>query len=113
MYMILFVLDDPDRLDELLQGWESVGIRGATIIESTGINRLRRSYAPFRYIFGAHQSEEGHLTLVAVVPDEQFVKTCLQATEALIGDLDQPNTGIFTAWPLSLVKGVPQSPVED
>ena len=112
MYMIFFVLDDPDRLDKILQSWEAVGIRGVTIIESTGINRLRRSYTPFRYIFSANQSEEGHLTLVAVVPNEQIVHACLQATEALIGDLNQPHTGVFTAWPLSLVKGVVTTPEE-
>ena len=112
MYMILFVLDDPDQLEDLLQRWEQVGIRGATIIESTGINRLRRNYPAFRYILGAHPHEEGHLTLIAMVPDEQIVRDCLRATESLVGDLDQPNTGIFAAWPVSLVKGLPPSPTE-
>lgn len=113
MYMILFVLDNPDRLEELLQSWDDVGIRGATIIESTGINRLRRSYPHFRYVLGAHQREEGHLTLVVMVRDENMVQACLGATEALIGDLDEPDTGIFTAWPLSLVKGLPPLTEED
>lgn len=106
MYMILFVLDDPDYLERLLKCWEAIGIGGVTIIESTGIHRLRRSQAPFRYLFGASTSEVGHLTLLAVVPDEAIVHACLQETEKLIGSLDNPDTGIFTAWPLSLVKGV-------
>lgn len=113
MYMILFVLDDPDRLEELLQSWDGLGIRGATIIESTGINRLRRSYPHFRYVLGAHQREEGHLTLMVMVRDENMVQACLQVTETLIGNLDEPDTGIFTAWPVSLVKGLPPIPGED
>jgi len=37
MYMIMFVLDNPERLSEILKAWEGIGIRGATIVESTGI----------------------------------------------------------------------------
>jgi hypothetical protein len=113
MHMIFFVLDDPDRLDDLLTRWEAIGIRGVTVIESTGMHRLRRRHVAFRYIFGAEQEEEGHLTLVTIVKDEATVQACLAATEALIGNLDDPNTGIFTAWPLSLVKGLPPESGEE
>ncbi len=49
MYMLMFVLDDPGRLDPVLEAWEQVGIRGVTIIESTGIHR-RRQILPMRYV---------------------------------------------------------------
>jgi nitrogen regulatory protein P-II 1 len=114
MYMILFVLDDPHRLDETLAAWEKAGITGVTILESTGINRRRRVSIPMRYLFeGSQAVEEGHVTLLAIVPEIEFVERCLQATEALFGDLDLPNTGVLAAWPLTIVKGVPsQSPPE-
>jgi hypothetical protein len=46
------------------------------------------------------------------VADEQKARLCLQATEALVGDLSGPNTGVFAAWPLALVKGLPKSYTE-
>ena len=51
MYMIMFVLNNPDKLDDVLQGWELVGIKGVTIFESTGIQRRRtsRQRIPARY----------------------------------------------------------------
>jgi hypothetical protein len=108
MYMILFVLDDPDRLDEVLDAWGKAGISGVTVVESTGIHRLRRQLPPMRYVFQqSSMVEEGHYTLISIVPGEAAVQACLQATESLIGNLFQPNTGVFAAWPLSLVKGVP------
>lgn len=115
MFMILFVLDNPDQLDSTLEAWEKVGIRGATIIESTGINRLRRKQAiPMRYLFQSVGSVEvGHYTLLAIVEDEATVHACLQVTEALVGDLDRPNTGVFAAWPLSIIKGLPQKGERD
>lgn len=117
MYMILFVLDDPDQLDDLLERWYAVGVRGATIIESTGINRRRNKNTPhMRYFFQSPgHLEEGHYTLVAIVPGEEMVQAVLQASEELVGDLDLPNTGVFAAWPLTHVKGVPpvNSPVDN
>lgn len=108
MYMIMLVLDDPDQLDEVLLAWERAGIRGATIVESTGIQRLRRKNVPMRYLFQTHgMVEEGHLTLFVIVDSEAMVNACLQATEQVVTDLDGPNTGVFAAWPLTVVKGVP------
>jgi hypothetical protein len=109
MFMIFFVLDDPDRLDEVLDAWEKAGMSGVTIIESTGIHRLKRQVTPMRYVFQRSSIvEDGHYTLMAIVTDQAVVQACLQATESLIGDLSQPNTGVFAAWPLITVKGVPQ-----
>lgn len=108
MYMTLFVLDDPDRLNDVLEAWEKAGICGATIIETTGMHRLRRQFIPMRYISALISQEENHLTLLAIVENEAKAQACLQATENVIGNLDNPNTGIFAAWPLSIVKGLPE-----
>lgn len=108
MFMIMLVLDNPDQLDGVLEAWERTGIRGATIVESTGIQRLRRKNVPMRYIFQMPGfSEEGHLTLFVIVEGEQMVQDCLHATEQIVTDLDGPNTGVFAAWPLAFVRGVP------
>jgi hypothetical protein len=108
MYMIMLVLDNPDLLDQVLEAWENAGIRGATIVESTGIQRLRRKSVPMRYLFQTPALvEEGHLTLFVIVEGEQMVQDCLRATEQIVTDLDGPNTGVFAAWPLTLVRGVP------
>ncbi len=112
MHMILFVLDDPDRLDDLLDAWEAAGITGVTITESTGVYRFRsaRKKIPMRYVFGAvgNKVEVGHFTLMALVKGEEIVQRCLEATEKLVGDLAEPNTGVFAAWPVELVKGYPK-----
>ena len=108
MFMIMLVLDDPNQLDQVLNIWERTGIRGATIIESTGIQRLRKQSVPMRYIFQTPALiEEGHLTLFVIVENEPMVQACLDATEKIVGNLDEPHTGVFAAWPLAIVRGVP------
>ena len=110
MYAVFFVLDNPDLLDDVLDAWYAAGIGGVTIFESTGFHRRRRQHIPMRYLFGGGESEEqGNLTLLAIVPDEAAVQTCLDKAENIVGDLKQSNTGVFTAWPLSTVKGIHKS----
>lgn len=106
MYMILFVLDDPDQLHQVLDAWETAGLSGVTIIESTGIQRLKRRPLPMRFIPATLDAEEGHLTLVALVDGEDKVHAALAAAEGVVGDLDGPHTGVFAAWPVSMTKGL-------
>ena len=108
MYMIMFVLDDIQFDDEILNSWSEIGITGATIIESSGLHRHLKKFIPMRYAFDAGLSEEtGNLTFFAMVETENMVKACLEATEKIVGDLNKPNTGVFSAWPLSIIKGIP------
>jgi nitrogen regulatory protein PII len=110
MYAILFILDDPEKLDAVLDAWYAVGISGATIMESTGYQRRRamRHAIPIRYAFpGDSARARGHQSIYVIVPDEEAVNACLLAAEMIVGDLDQPHTGVFTAWPLAVAKGVP------
>jgi nitrogen regulatory protein PII len=107
MFMVMFVLDDPSKLNELLKAWMNTGINGATIVESTGMNRQLSPCPPMRYSYGLTSLREAeNLSLFVVVEEEEQVNNCLSATEEVVGNLDEPNTGVFTAWPLILTKGI-------
>lgn len=111
MYMVMFVLDDPNQLDTVLEAWEAVGVSGVTILESTGINRRRQAMMVGTTIMAGINrlmsgTEEYHFTLFTIVRDEQIMRKCLEAAESVVGDLDEPNSGVLAAWPLPFVKGV-------
>jgi hypothetical protein len=102
----MFVLDDIEKLEKVLEAWHSVGITGATILESTGYHRVMQKKIPMRYSIGfPDYQEEGHYTLMSLVPDMMAVRSCLLATESVTGNLSLPNTGMFAAWKVDLVKG--------
>jgi hypothetical protein len=118
MYMVVFVLDDPNQLDNVLDAWHAAGVSGVTIMESTGINRRRRArQVGSAFMAGMNRligdTQEGHYTLLVIVPNESLVQTCLQAAESVVGDLNQPNTGVLAAWPLAVAKGVPLASEND
>ncbi len=105
MFMIMFVLNDRKQVDRILEEWHKAGINGSTLIDSTGAYR-RRMRIPGRYAYAMTNMDEMNVTLFAMVSAEEAVKNCLKATEKILGDLDQPNTGIFSYWPLAGVKGI-------
>jgi hypothetical protein len=102
MQMIMLVLNNPDKLDDVLDAWHEAGIGGATVMESTGIYRRRPGLMGARYAFGfppiTNMTECGHFTLFTIVNDAQMVERCYEATQSVIGDLTEPNTGIMAAW---------------
>lgn len=107
MFMILCVIDQTDHLKTVLKAWQQNGITGVTILESTGLHRLiTQAHVPMRYVFGAASPERGNTTLFTIVDSEETIQRCLEVTENVIGDFNEPNTGIFIAWPLGFAKGV-------
>lgn len=110
MFMIIFVLDDPGKLDAILAAWQTVGVTGITIVESSGFHRRQAHLVGARYvpILPELQAriEQGSYTLFAAVATPQLVEQCFDATEQVVGNLQEPNTGIIMALPVASARGL-------
>jgi hypothetical protein len=112
MYLILFVLDDPDKLDQLLDAWEEAGTKGATVLVSTGMHRLGsgaiRDDIPLMPGLDDFYKrvEDYHRTLFTIVKDEDVLDRIVVATEKVVGKLTEPNTGILVVLPTAQVYGL-------
>ncbi|HCA46353.1 MAG TPA: hypothetical protein DEP45_03040 [Armatimonadetes bacterium] len=117
MYMVWVVLDQVELLGAVQEAWEEAGIHGATMVESSGFSRLKSGgeYVPTRYVVPDVSAVGNTLnnTIFSIMSTEQQVHDALRATEKITGDLDQPNTGVFAAWPLLMVKGVASRAAEE
>ena len=110
MYMVYFVLHDAEHLDEVIKAWQETGVTGVTIHESTGAYSRQITPVGARYLFTVPRStraEKASYTLVPIVPSVEVVQQCVTAAESVVGNLDEPNTGVLAAWELDVVRGVP------
>ncbi len=116
MSMILFVLHDAEKLQEVLNAWEETGITGATVFLSTGIGRIRDSEAlredlpimPSLDDFYPSPENVGR-TIFTITDDESLVEKIIHATESVVGDLHEPKRGILAVLPTSAIHGMRKS----
>ena len=111
--LVVLVLNDPDRTEDVLNAWLDVGISGATILDSSGLShhiskhRLRDDLPLFPSLSDLLRSrEEQHRTLFAVLPDGFDVEGLVAVTEQITGPLDEPGTGIMFVVPVTRAWGL-------
>ena len=112
MKMILFVLNDPAKLLDLLNAWREAGASGATVFFSTGMGRLHQSASlrddlplmPSLSDF-YEQNEELSRTIFTIIKDD-LVENIIGVTGQIVGDLSLPGTGILTVLPVDSVYGL-------
>lgn len=113
MFMIIFVLHDPELLQDVLNAWDAAGAKGVTILPSTGLKRLlsqdtlREDMPLIPSIDDLLQTEERlNRTLFTIVDDEPMIDKIVKATQSVTCDLDLPNTGILTVLPVVRAYGL-------
>jgi hypothetical protein len=89
--------------------WERLGVGGATIHDSSALNRARqlRQVGLFPSVRELLEgSEARHRTLWSVLEDDVDVDALVRATEKIVGPLANPHTGILFTIPVLQVWGL-------
>ena len=107
MHLLIMVVNDPEKVDEILSGFLEIGITGATIINSEGMGRVLSHDIP---IFAGLQtlisrSRPQNRTIFSVVEDEK-VDPAVALLQEVCGELATPATGIAFTIPLDRVVGL-------
>jgi nitrogen regulatory protein PII len=111
-FLVVLIVDDPDDCPPILDAWEDVCVTGVTILESTGLGRLRRTgmrddlplMPSLRDIFASQ--EVHHRTLLSVVESQEQVDQLIASAQRIIGDLDDPHTGFLFVLPVLQAYGL-------
>lgn len=113
--LLVAVINDPEKLDEILSGFVELGITGATIVSSEGMGSLLSHDIP---IFAGLQtlisgSRPQNRVLLSVVSAD-VVDAALELLQDVMGNLAAPATGIAFTLPVDRVVGLaPQLGAED
>jgi nitrogen regulatory protein P-II 1 len=112
MSMILFVLHDTDKLDEVLAAWQEAGAPGVTVLESTGVGRIRQNEAlredtPLMPSLEDFYPDPEHMsrTMFTIISDD-LVRKVVEATFRVVGDMNEPNTGLLVVLPTAAAYGL-------
>lgn len=107
MQLLVAVINEPEKLEEILSGFLELGITGATIIGSEGMGRLLSHDIP---IFAGletliSRSRPQNRTIFSVVTDDR-VDPAIALLQDVCGNLDDPATGIAFVLPVQRVVGL-------
>lgn len=108
MYLLVYICNQPDKLEEILEGFLELGITGATVVDTVGMGQILSHdvpiFAGFQSLFrGATRSNK---TILSVVNSPDKVSQALQLIEDETGGLDQPGTGIAFSLRVDNVRGL-------
>lgn len=110
MQALFLVLNRLEKIDELLTTLNEEGIRGATVINSTGMAHTLANhheddltFASLRAFFVGNR--EDNRTIFMVIDDSK-VELAKKIINEVIGDLSKPDTGILFGVPVTFVEGI-------
>jgi hypothetical protein len=113
MYLILLVLHDPGFCEAVLNAWENAGVKGVTILASTGLERHRKKRSLmddiplFPSLENFFSGEEfSNRTIFSIVEDDVLVDKIVEISQDIIGDFNLPNTGILAILPVIRTYGL-------
>ncbi len=113
MKLFVLILNQTEKLDDLMVTYAKEDICGATILDSTGMvrelseSRFHEEEIPFWGSvrkFLNHEDHKKSKTILTVIRDDQKDKI-IRITEKVVGDFTKPDTGIMFIIPLDFARG--------
>lgn len=115
MQLLVAIINQEEKLDQVLAGFLELGITGATVVRSEGMGRMLSQDIP---IFAGLQSmlsqaRPQNQMVFSVIRDDDVVDGAIALMQRICGDLTDPATGIVFTVPVNNVVGLaPQLPLD-
>jgi nitrogen regulatory protein P-II 1 len=106
--LLIAVINEEEKLDEILSGLIELGVTGATVLRSEGMGRVVSHDIP---IFAgldmlASRSRPQNQTIFSVIRDDETVDRVIALLQEICGNLEDPATGIVFTIPVNRVVGL-------
>lgn len=117
-YLVVMIVNNVDDCPAILEAWEELGVRGVTILASTGLGHIRKAalleemplMPSLQDLFASEEVQ--HRTLMSVVDGQECVDRMVAAVQRIVGDLDKPNTGFLFVVPVLQTYGAGRDRVD-
>ncbi|QOR35652.1 hypothetical protein IMX26_02145 [Clostridium sp. 'deep sea'] len=114
MKLLVLILNKTTYLEDILHKFHDIGVKGATVLDSTGVGRTiaEHNVSNFAIMHSLRKVIDGgrpyNKTIISVVSDD-LVEPAFKGVAEVIGDLSQPGVGIMFAVPIDNVMGLPKA----
>lgn len=115
MFLVTVIIHDPDLLEEVLDALGKAGVDGATVFHTTGMGRFYQKQAlrddlpllpSLEDFYEGPQAQTLSRTIMTAVKDEAMIEKILDATQGVIGNLNESDTGVMIVTPLVKAYGL-------
>ena len=113
MYLLVSVLEETEKLTEIMEGFAKIGIKGSTVLDSIGMGRvLMKAKVSLPVMEQINKVitdlQSSNKTIITVIKEKDVLNHAIRIVKSLCGDLRQPGKGILFALPLEIVEGLPE-----
>lgn len=112
-YLVILVVHDIEKLEDVISGWRGAGVGGATILPSLGLASLDKKRAlredmPLMPLMDTifEEDEELNRTLFTIIDGKETMEKVVKATQDILGDLNSPNNGVMAVIPVEAAYGL-------
>ena len=114
MYLLVSVLEETEKLTDIMEGFAKIGIKGSTVLDSIGMGRvLMKAKATLPVMKQINKVitdlQSSNKTIITVIQNKDILDHAIRIVKSLCGDLLQPGKGILFALPVEIVEGLPEA----
>lgn len=101
MKLLVLVLNNEDKVDEVLLSLTKVGVKGATVIDSVGMGGILGVKIPFfpKISNLVQINKPDNKTIFTVINDDSILREAVEMLRNTL-ELDKPGTGILFVLPV-------------
>ena len=107
MQMLVLVLNKTEKMDDILKALLDIGIRGATILESTGMARAldRDELSIFGSLRMVVDKDRETSKTIFIAVQNSLVDQARETIDEAVGGLCRPDTGVLIGLPINFFDG--------
>jgi hypothetical protein len=114
MYLLVNVLEQTEYLPSILEEFTKIGIKGSTVINSTGMGRVLMQVGAAAEGMDEIKSiltkmDASNKIIFTVLSNRNTLEEAIGIVKSFCGDLTEPGKGILFAIPLEIVEGVTET----
>ena len=107
MQLLVCVIDQEDKIDDILSGFVDLGVTGATLIKSEGMGRALNALPVFAGLQSLlAQARPQNTTILSVIDSDELLDNAIGHVQSVCGDLNAPGTEIVFTVPVGRVAGL-------